>query len=188
MIVLYAEVAAVSEPIPDDDFRLFIVGSAAPSYFNKGHNVLTAPEGVTARHERKVTIIGEQCAKVLVVVVSNSYQICGQTMTKAVPTALRQSGQSVFLSHPDRLSSQVMPVARDASWNITSPGPVAAPPPCVRAHLPAGLACHHWGCPPASFSHVTVATQGVDLVSRCAWASAASDTLHRKRDVHSPRR
>src|SRR5258708_219502 len=45
-------------------------------------------------------------------VVSNSCQICGQTMTKVVPTALRQSGQSVFLSHPDRLSSQVMPWKR----------------------------------------------------------------------------
>lgn len=84
----------------------------------------------------------------LLLVVSNSYQVCGQTMTTAVPTALRQSSQSVFLSYPDRLSSQVMPVARDASWNIPSPGPVAAPPPCVRAHLPAGLACQSLsGCP-----------------------------------------
>jgi len=83
-----------------------------------------------------------------IIVVSNSCQICGQTRTTAVPTALRQSSQSVFLSHPDRLSSQVMPVARDASRNITSRGPVAAPPPCVRAHLPAGLACQSLsGCP-----------------------------------------
>src|SRR5258706_13609219 len=45
----------------------------------------------------------------------------------------------------------------------------------VFAHVRTGLACHHRDCPPASFSHVPLGTQGVPLLSRSVSNEAASD-------------
>src|SRR2546421_2160504 len=75
MLVLHAERVAVGEPMTDDDFRLVIMPSAVPGGFNKGHDFLTAPKGVANRHERKGTVIGEQGAKVLIVVGRDHLQV-----------------------------------------------------------------------------------------------------------------
>jgi hypothetical protein len=109
-------------------------------------------------------------------------------MTTAVPTALRQSSQSVFLSHPDRLSSQVMPVARDTSWNIT---PLASGSPStfiVFALLRTGLACFIGIALHRLLPCGLSATEGIDLVSRCVSDAAASDTPGRRSDGHWSRR
>src|SRR5260370_29939713 len=76
MLVLHAEIVAVGEPITDDDFRLFIMRSAVPGCFSKGHDFLTALKGVPNRHERKGTVIGEQGAKVLIVIARDYLQVC----------------------------------------------------------------------------------------------------------------
>src|SRR5258708_7010250 len=76
MPVLHAERVAVGQPIPNGDFRLFIMPSAVPGCFNKGHDFLTALKGVTNRHKRKGTVIGEQGAKVLIVIGRDDLQVC----------------------------------------------------------------------------------------------------------------
>src|SRR5712691_5581834 len=75
MLVLHTERVTVGEPITDDDFRLFIMPSAVPGCFNKGHDFLTALKGVPNRHERKGTVIGEQGAKVLIVIARDDLQV-----------------------------------------------------------------------------------------------------------------
>jgi len=54
--------------------------------------------------------------------------------------ALDQSGLSAFLPRSGKLAHQV-PSARARGLERAPVGPTIAPPPCVRAHLHAGLAC-----------------------------------------------
>ncbi|HEX9134083.1 MAG TPA: hypothetical protein VF844_17460 [Ktedonobacteraceae bacterium] len=106
--------------------------------------------------------------------VSNSYQICGQTLTTVVPTAPRQSSQSVFLSHPDRLSSQVMP---RKCWELEphlarasgSPTTLRAGSSARGPGLPVFVGVSLWQASPTS----PVATQGV---TRSVWGGVANAT------------
>src|SRR6266702_5782242 len=75
MLVLHAERVAVGELLTDDDFRLVIMPSAVPGGFSKGHDLLTDPEGVANRHERKGTVIGEQTTKILIVIGRDDLQV-----------------------------------------------------------------------------------------------------------------
>src|SRR6266513_2216448 len=57
-----------------------------------------------------------------------------------VRAALDQSGLPAFLPLSGKLAHQVMS-ARAYKLERAPQGPTIAPPPCVRAHLHAGLAC-----------------------------------------------